>query len=191
MNTLVWALASAGALASALAVIVQRNPFISAIALLGNLASLATLYLLLQSDFVAAAQIMVYAGAIMVMFLFVIAYIGPRGEVQDERRRGWQIGAACAAAGAILVEVAWTVGRSGLTSAATVKDDFGSPKHVGELFLTRYVGAFEIVSLLLLVAAIAAVVLGAGARPNRVRMDERQAKVRAARQLAAQREPGA
>jgi NADH-quinone oxidoreductase subunit J len=191
VNTVVWGLASAGALASALAVIVQRNPFISAIALLGNLASLATLYLLLQSDFVAAAQIMVYAGAIMVMFLFVIAYIGPRGEVPDERRRGWQVAAACTAAAAILVEVAWTVGRSDLTSAATVKDDFGSPRNVGELFLTRYVGAFEIVSLLLLVAAIAAVVLGAGPRPSRVRMDERQEKVRAARRLAANREPGA
>ena len=73
--------------------ILQRNPFISAIALLGNLASLATLYMLLQSDFVAAAQIIVYAGAVMVMFLFVIAYIGPRGELRRHdtagRGRSW------------------------------------------------------------------------------------------------------
>ena len=59
-----------------LVVILQRNPFISAIALLGNLASLAMLFLLLQADFVAAAQVIVYAGAMMVMFLFVIAYSG-------------------------------------------------------------------------------------------------------------------
>ncbi len=71
--------------------ILQRNPFISAIALLGNLASLATLYILLQSDFVAVAQVIVYAGAVMVMFLFVIAYIGPRGELATEHRRPWQI----------------------------------------------------------------------------------------------------
>ena len=64
--TVVWFVASAAAIASAFAVILQRNPFISAIALLGNLASLATLYVLLQSDFVAAAQIIVYAGAVMV-----------------------------------------------------------------------------------------------------------------------------
>ena len=83
MATVVWFVASAAAIVSALAVILQRNPFISAIALLGNLASLATLYVLLQSDFVAAAQIIVYAGAVMVMFLFVIAYIGPRGELAD------------------------------------------------------------------------------------------------------------
>ena len=73
--------------------ILQRNPFISAIALLGNLASLATLFVLLQSDFVAAAQIIVYAGAVMVMFLFVIAYIGPRGELPAHdtagRGRSW------------------------------------------------------------------------------------------------------
>ena len=54
----------------------------SALALLGNLASLATMYLLLQADFVAAAQVIVYAGAVMVMFLFVIAYVGPRGELR-------------------------------------------------------------------------------------------------------------
>jgi NADH-quinone oxidoreductase subunit J len=185
VNTAVFFIAGGAALASAVAVITQKNPFIAAIALLGNLVSLATLYLLLQSDFVAAAQIMVYAGAIMVMFLFVIAYIGPRGELADERRRGVQTVIACLAAGAILVEVALVVGRSGLASAASVKEDFGSPRLVGEVFLTKYVGAFEIVSLLLLVAAIAAVVLGAGPRPSRVKMDERQAKVREARRLAA------
>ena len=99
MATVVWFVASAAAIASAFAVILQRNPFISAIALLGNLASLATLFVLLQSDFVAAAQIIVYAGAVMVMFLFVIAYIGPRGELPSEHRRLWQIVVASVAGG--------------------------------------------------------------------------------------------
>jgi NADH:ubiquinone oxidoreductase subunit 6 (subunit J) len=171
-------------------VILQRNPFISAIALLGNLASLATLYILLQSDFVAAAQIIVYAGAVMVMFLFVIAYIGPRGELATEHRRPWQILVASIAAGAILVEVALVIGRSGFDAAASVDDQFGSPQNVGRLFLTTYVGAFEFVSLLLLVAAIAAVVLGAGPRPSRVQMDERQRRVQEARELAATRSGG-
>jgi NADH-quinone oxidoreductase subunit J len=189
MATVVWFVASACAIASALAVIVQRNPFIAAIALLGNLASLATLYLLLQSDFVAAAQIIVYAGAVMVMFLFVIAYVGPRAEVPDERRRTWQLIAACVAAGAILVEIALAVGRSSLDSAASVEESFGSPQAVGEVFLTEYVGAFELISLLLLVAAIAAVVLGAGPRPSRV-VDERQRRVQEARDLAAARTGG-
>ena len=170
--------------------ILQRNPFISAIALLGNLASLATLYVLLQSDFVAAAQIIVYAGAVMVMFLFVIAYIGPRGELASEHRRPWQVAVAAIASGAILVEIALVVGRSGFDAPASVDDQFGSPQLVGQLFVTTYVGAFELVSLLLLVAAIAAVVLGAGPRPMRVRLDERERRVQEARELAATRSGG-
>jgi NADH:ubiquinone oxidoreductase subunit 6 (subunit J) len=190
MATVVWFIAAAAAIASALGVILQRNPFISAIALLGNLASLATMYILLQSDFVAVAQVIVYAGAVMVMFLFVIAYIGPRGELAGEHRRPWQILVASIAAGAILVEIALVIGRSGFDTAASVDDQFGSPQLVGKLFLTTYVGAFELVSLLLLVAAIAAVVLGAGPRPSRVQMDERQRRVQEARELAATRGGG-
>jgi NADH-quinone oxidoreductase subunit J len=190
MATVVWFVASAAAIVSALAVISQRNPFISAIALLGNLASLATLYVLLQSDFVAAAQIIVYAGAVMVMFLFVIAYVGPRGEVAYEHRRPWQVAVVLIATGAILVELALVIGRTGLDAPASVDDQFGSPQNVGQLFLTTYVGAFELVSLLLLVAAIAAVVLGAGPRPSRVRLDERERRVREARELAATRSGG-
>jgi NADH-quinone oxidoreductase subunit J len=185
--TVVWFVASAAAIASAFAVILQRNPFISAIALLGNLASLATLFVLLQSDFVAAAQIIVYAGAVMVMFLFVIAYIGPRGELPATNRRTWQIVVGTIAGGAILVELALVIGRAGFDSPASVEDSFGSPQVVGQLFLTTYVGAFELVSILLLVAAIAAVVLGAGPRPMRVDLDERERRVREARELAATR----
>ena len=73
MDLVVFFLASVAAIASAVALVVQRNPFISALALLGNLVSLAALMLLLEAQFVAAAQVIVYAGAVMVMFLFVIA----------------------------------------------------------------------------------------------------------------------
>ncbi len=62
------------------AVISFSNPFYSALALIGNLGSLAVLYLLLSAEFVAAAQVLVYAGAVMVMFLFVIAYLGGRAD---------------------------------------------------------------------------------------------------------------
>ena len=62
-----------------MAVVTFSNPFYSALALIGNLGSLAVLYLLLSAEFVAAAQVLVYAGAVMVMFLFVIAYLGGEG----------------------------------------------------------------------------------------------------------------
>jgi NADH:ubiquinone oxidoreductase subunit 6 (subunit J) len=79
----VWILAAGACIASAVGVVTFKNPFFSALALIGNLGSLAVLYLLVSAEFVAAAQVLVYAGAVMVMFLFVIAYIGPR-----RRRRG-------------------------------------------------------------------------------------------------------
>ena len=82
-NVLVWVVWVAAALAclgSAVAVISFSNPFYSALALIGNLGSLAVLYLLLSAEFVAAAQVLVYAGAVMVMFLFVIAYLGGQAD---------------------------------------------------------------------------------------------------------------
>jgi NADH:ubiquinone oxidoreductase subunit 6 (subunit J) len=164
----VWFVAAAAAIGSALAVVWQPNPFVSALALLGNLASLATMYLLLQADFVAAAQVIVYAGAVMVMFLFVIAYVGPRGELPTRRRPTWQIVAAVVAAGAILAQVALAVGGAGLDDPAQAFDGFGSPQEVGRLLVTDYLIAFEVVSLLLMIAAIAGVLLGAGPRPTRV-----------------------
>src|SRR6266542_3855070 len=74
-NVLVWAVwvvAAFACLGSGIAVVSFSNPFYSALSLIGNLASLAVLYLLLSAEFVAAAQVLVYAGAVMVMFLFVI-----------------------------------------------------------------------------------------------------------------------
>src|SRR5260221_2471704 len=82
-NFLVWVVwlgAAFGCLASALAVVTFRNPFYSALSLIGNLASLAVLFLLLSGEFVAAGQVLVYGGAVIVMFLFVIAYLGDKSE---------------------------------------------------------------------------------------------------------------
>ena len=84
----VWVVAAFSCLGSAVAVISFSNPFYSALALIGNLASLAVLYLLLSAEFVAAAQVLVYAGAVMVMFLFVIAYLGGEADAP------WEIGRA-------------------------------------------------------------------------------------------------
>src|SRR5947208_12412852 len=112
-NVLVWVVWFAAAFAcigSAIAVVSFSNPFYSALALIGNLGSLAVLYLLLAAEFVAAAQLLVYAGAVMVMFLFVIAYLG--GEADAPWRGGptWQSAAAALAAGALLVEVIVVIG---------------------------------------------------------------------------------
>jgi NADH:ubiquinone oxidoreductase subunit 6 (subunit J) len=184
MSLVVWFLAAVGAIGSALAVVWQPNPFVSALALLGNLASLATMYLLLEADFVAAAQVIVYAGAVMVMFLFVIAYVGPRGELGARGRPAWQIAAAVLATGAIFAQIALAVGGAGLDTPAEVQAGFGSPAAVGQLLVTDYLIAFEVVSLLLMVAAIAGVLLGAGPRPRRVDAGDRKVAAEEARRAA-------
>jgi NADH:ubiquinone oxidoreductase subunit 6 (subunit J) len=160
---MVWFLAAGGCLASGIAVVSLQNPFLSALALIGNLASLAVLYLLLAAEFLAAAQVLVYAGAVMVMFLFVIAYLGGRADAPWVGGPPLLRAAAILAAAAILVEVVVVLGLAwgdNLAEPADVTAAFGSPGEIGELFLTDHLLAFEITSIVLLVAAIGGVVLG-------------------------------
>src|SRR3972149_814347 len=102
---IVWVVAALACLGSAAAVVSFSNPFYSALALILNLGSLAVLYLLLSAEFVAAAQVLVYAGAVMVMFLFVIAYLGGRGDVPWAGEQRLMRSAAVIAGLAILVEI--------------------------------------------------------------------------------------
>jgi NADH-quinone oxidoreductase subunit J len=159
----VWVIAAFACLGSGIAVISFSNPFYSALALIGNLASLAVLYLLLSAEFVAAGQVLVYAGAVMVMFLFVIAYVGGRADSPFEGGQGWQSFAAVIAAGVILVDVVIAIGltTSGrLEEEAKVERSFGGPFEIGRVFLTDHLLAFEITSIVLLVAAVGGVILG-------------------------------
>jgi NADH-quinone oxidoreductase subunit J len=159
----VWIVAAFACLASAVGVVTFRNPFLSALALIGNLGSLAVLYLLLSAEFVAAAQVLVYAGAVMVMFLFVIAYIGPREQTPWAGGPTWQTLAAVLAAVAIFVEVIVAIGlKAGgkLSHTEHVNATFGSPGWIGRLFLIDHLLAFEITSIVLLVAAVGGVILG-------------------------------
>ena len=164
----VWIMAAFGCLTSALAVVSFRNPFYSALSLIANLASLAVLYLLLSGEFVAAGQVLVYGGAVMVMFLFVIAYLGDRTDESPwSGGPSWQVLGAVLAGGAILAEVIVVVGLSAggfLSKPAPISRSFGSPEAIGRLFLTDHLLAFEVTSIVLLVAAVGGVVLGAHAR---------------------------
>jgi len=167
---IVWFVAAGGCLGSGVAVVSLTNPFFSALALIGNLASLAVLYLLLAAEFLAAAQVLVYAGAVMVMFLFVIAYLGGRADAPWAGGTPLLRSAAVVAAGALLTEVVVVLGLAwggDLSEPARVSDSFGSPAAVGELFLTDHLLAFEITSIVLLVAAVGGVVLGTARHEER------------------------
>jgi NADH-quinone oxidoreductase subunit J len=164
---IVWVVAAFSCIASGIAVVTFSNPFYSALALIGNLASLAVMYLLLSAEFVAAAQVLVYAGAVVVMFLFVIAYVGPRHETPWSGGPGWQTVGAATAAGALLVEIVVAIGMQAsgsLSHEDRVGATFGSPAWIGRVFLVDHLLAFEITSVVLLVAAVGGVILGSHTR---------------------------
>src|SRR3712207_1168744 len=143
-------------------VVLLRNPFFSVLALVGHLVALALLFLLLRAEFLAAAQVVVYAGAVMVLYVFVVAYIGGIDEpLGEERTSITRLGPLFAAA--LVVEIAIAVIGSGLSALDTQGKDvaatFGTPAEIGRLLLERYLVAFEAASMLLLIAAVGAVVL--------------------------------
>jgi len=155
-------LAGIGALAGALGVVVLRNPFYSVLALVCHLVALALLFLLLNAEFIAAAQVVVYAGAVMVLYIFVVAYIG--GSDEPLRPEGGLLNAfGPVFAAAIGIELTIAFIASGLAALDTRGPDvgagFGSPEAIGQLLLTRFLVPFEAASYLLLVAAVGAVVL--------------------------------
>ncbi|MET0512173.1 MAG: NADH-quinone oxidoreductase subunit J [Thermoleophilaceae bacterium] len=155
-------IAGIGALAGALGVVILRNPFYSVLALVGHLLALAVLFLLLNAEFLAAGQVVVYAGAVMVLYIFVVAYIG--GSDEPLRPEGGLVGAfGPLFAAAIGIELCIAFVASGLEALDTrgpeLTGAFGDPKGIGRLLLTDYLVAFEAASFLLLVAAVGAVVL--------------------------------
>jgi NADH:ubiquinone oxidoreductase subunit 6 (subunit J) len=155
--------AGGGALAGALGVVMLRNPFYSVLALVAHLFSLAILFLLLSAAFLAAAQVVVYAGAVMVLYVFVVAYVGGAEEDQLRPEGGLVTLLGPLLAAAVAIELTIAVVGSSLslldTRGADVGPGFGSPGEIGDLLLNQFLLAFEAASFLLLVAAIGAVVL--------------------------------
>ncbi|MBU3673600.1 MAG: hypothetical protein FGM34_00885 [Solirubrobacteraceae bacterium] len=152
------------ALAGAVGVVVLRNPFYCVLSLVVHLIALALLFLLLEAQFVAAAQIVVYAGAVMVLYVFVVAYVGGG----DRPAPLWRASArqralAIAFGAAVFIELSIAILGSGLRALGTGGPDvpagFGAPAQIGELLLTRFLLPFELASFLLLVAAVGAVAL--------------------------------
>jgi NADH:ubiquinone oxidoreductase subunit 6 (subunit J) len=155
-------IAGLGALAGALGVVMLRNPFYCVLSLVAHLVALAVLFLLLQAAFLAAAQVVVYAGAVMVLYIFVVAYIGGQDEaLRPDDSLVSSFGPLFAAA--IGVELCFALIGTGLetvdTRGADIGPGFGSPGQIGALLLSRFLVPFEAASYLLLVAAVGAVVL--------------------------------
>ena len=149
------------AVAGAVGVVLSKNPVYSALSLLINFASLAVMYILLHAQFLAVVQVIVYAGAIVVLFLFVIMLIGGDQKLLGERSRGRRLAAyAALVLGVVLLAGLGIVVASGvLDGTAGDVPGNGSVQAIGQVLFTDYVLPFELASVLLLVAMIGAVVL--------------------------------
>jgi NADH-quinone oxidoreductase subunit J len=159
-TAIIFFIAAIGALTGAFGVVMLRNPFYCVLALAAHLVSLAALFLLLRAEFVAAAQVIVYAGAVMVLYVFVVAYVGG-GQHLVSGGVLRVLGPLFALALAVELCIAMLgAGLKGVSSkGAPYVPGFGTPAHIGTLFLTKYLFPFETASIILLVAAIGAVVL--------------------------------
>jgi NADH-quinone oxidoreductase subunit J len=157
MLALLFILFAALAVGCALALVAQRNPLYSAISLIGVFISLACLYVMLAAPFIAAVQVIVYAGAIMVLVVFVIMLLNVEHEERRPARLKFLVPVAVVLAAVLIAEVAFIL--------ATVRD-FGAPaanvgltQSIGSALFTLYLLPFEITSILLLMAMVGAMTL--------------------------------
>jgi NADH-quinone oxidoreductase subunit J len=174
VSSVLFFLAAIGVISGAVGVVVLRNPFYSVLALVIHLLSLAILFLLLRAEFVAAVQVVVYAGAVMVLYVFVVAYVGGEGDSIGERLRGGGGGpvgsdlrlAGAVICGALAIELLIALLGTGLEAVSGYgagyspgPRTYGTPAYIGKLLLTRFLLVFEVASFLLLIAAVGGVVL--------------------------------
>lgn len=148
------------AIATGLGMLLSRNAIYSAINLILNFCTVAVFYLLLDAPFIALAQVTVYAGAIMVLFLFVIMLLGVES-LRSKTTLSWQQPVAVVLGVILLIEATYVIFiRSGvMPPASEVAEGFGSPEAVGTVLFNEYLLPFEVTSILLLVAIVGAIIL--------------------------------
>jgi len=148
-----------------LLVILHKNPVTSALFLVVAFCALSGLYVLLRAEFVAMVQVIVYAGAIMVLFLFVIMYLNLKHDVDSglpnalRKGIGWIVGAFLLVESVLLLAPRWAAGP---VSPEVPGPIVGNTMEIGRVLYTRYLFPFEITSILLLVAMVGAVLIGRG-----------------------------
>lgn len=148
------------AVVTATMTIASPNAVYSALYLVLNFATIAVLFLLLNAAFIAFVQVTVYAGAIMVLFLFVIMLLGAeRVETRPSLPFQLPLAVTLTLSLAVVLGYALLTGQVGGGQAAALAEGFGSPRSVGELLFSRYLVPFEVTSVLLLVAVVGAVIL--------------------------------
>jgi NADH-quinone oxidoreductase subunit J len=159
VNAVVFGLLAVVAVASALGLVLKRNAIHGALFLVVNLGTVAALYLTLRAEFLAAAQVIVYAGAIMVLFVFAIMVLIPgKEETGPDPRRPYRLLAIPVGAG-LLLELALILGWRAGPAAAPAAPAPGGVEAIGRLLFTDYLFPFELTSVLLLAAMVGVLVL--------------------------------
>jgi len=167
MGSLAFAILAVLLVASALTVVVHPNPVKSAMALVVALFLLAVTFVLLEAHMIAALQVIVYAGAIMVLFLFVIMLLSlerENPEAQPHPPTGLRV-VAWMGGGVLAAELCWLLVRQPLPPPAQAAADYGSAQAVARSLYTDFLLPFELTSILLLVAVVGAVILAQRRRP--------------------------
>jgi NADH-quinone oxidoreductase subunit J len=161
MSTLLFIVFAGLAIGSAIAMVSQRNPLYSAISLIGVFIALAALYVTLAAPFIAAVQVIVYAGAIMVLVIFVIMLLNVEHEEPRRRRLRFLVPAAISMAAILIAEAAFILYSVQTTSGHLPRtlSDVGLTSSIGEGLFTGYLLPFEITSILLLMAIVGAMSL--------------------------------
>ena len=164
------------AVGASLLVIAQRNPIYSVLLLIASFGALSGLYVLLDAPFVAVIQIIVYAGAIMVLFLFVVMLLNaPHEDTDEDLERSPMVAAStpgvkrfgAVLAAALAAELVWALTKHGGESGVFPGASVTSVGDIGRLLFTDYAFQFEVTSVLILVAMVGAVVLARGEAPRR------------------------
>jgi len=158
----VFFLLAAVSVVSAVLMVVQRNPVNSALYLILNFFSLAALYLTLQAQFIAIVQVLVYAGAIMVLFVFVIMLLNLGDDKKLSEHLGPKTYIAVALVVGLFAELVFIFSQSradGVTQLAPNAGRMGTVEFLGQVLYTKFLFPFEMTSFLLLAAIIGAVVL--------------------------------
>lgn len=161
LQSLLFAVFAIGAVASAIATITRKNPVASAMSLVAHFFMLTGLYLTLEAQFVAAVQVLVYAGAIMVLVVFVIMLlnVGRESRVTGGRPLRTTMGTLLAALLVGMISLTLAARPTGLNQLAQNATEIGTTEAIGKSLFTTYLFPFEAVSLLLLAALIGAVIL--------------------------------
>lgn len=161
MELVLFSITALIAIVGAVVMLVSRNAIHSALFLLLNFGAIAVLYLLLQAQFLFAVQLIVYAGAIIVLFLFVVMLLGAERDEDERTVLRWQTPLALGMAAVLVAEVIYAMVRHPQEVVARVGDAnvFATPVDLAKALFTTYLLPFEIASFVLLTALIGVVVL--------------------------------